>query len=198
MRFVTRILTAAGATAAATALALPATATAATAAPASSTAAARLPIVATSWGPYYSADHRSKAVGKVFVKTEMVRAPSGKRWSTWEKKCINHHGHKVGKPVREWHKKRVWKLVRRDEVTITSVLSNRSWRHRGFECAWETLRIRRDNGRVFTRSFHNCGHHSKTFSYTVRDASKVWVSVSRGDSHRARGSFSGWHSIYPV
>lgn len=192
------MLTAAGATAALTALALPATANAATAAPASAPAAVRLPIVATSWGPYYSTDHRSKAVGKVFVKSKLVRVPTWKKWATWEKKCTVHHGHKVCKPVRKWHKKRVWKTVRRNQVTVTSVLSNRTYRHPGLECAWETFKVRSDNGHVSTRSFSNCGSHSRSFSFTVHDASRVWVNVSRGDHHHARGAFSGWHSIYPA
>jgi hypothetical protein len=200
MRVTTRILAGVGAAAALTAVSLPATANAATGAPATTVVTAPH-IIVTPWGPYSSTDHRARAAGKVFVTDKVVKVPSWKRWWTWEKKCKFVDGHRFCKPVKVWHKKRVWKFEHHKQFTVQSTLWNfrsSNWHHKRLNCAWETFKVVSSNGRTFTRTYRNCSSHPETFTFKVHDVDRISVNVARGDHHRPFYAFSGWRPVYPM
>ncbi|GIH23776.1 hypothetical protein Aph01nite_20860 [Acrocarpospora phusangensis] len=169
----------------------------AVAAPVASAQAAELTGAPTTWGPYASSDGKAKASGTVTVAKKEKKVRYWKRWWTWERKCSWHEGDRVCKKVKVWHKKRAFKTVRYEVFTVDSTLVNYRVHARKFRCAWETFKVVKKDGDTDFRSAKACGGSAK-LSFTVVNADKIWVDVSRGNFHAPKGKHSGWKAVHPA
>lgn len=154
-----------------------------------------------SWGPYTSSDGKAKAEGAVSVEKLTKKVGYWKKWATWTWKCRHKDGKKVCVKVKTWHKKWAWKKVSYDRFTVTSTLSKSSshkkWPSK-FRCAWESFKVVKKNGDKTYRTFSNCDRTPAKFVFTVRNADKIWVDVSRGNKHAPKGAHSGWKVVHPA
>jgi len=192
MRFVTRTLAGLG-TAAVLAAGIAATAAPANAA----TAAPAKPATTKTWGAYFSADGKAKAVGAYQVDFQKVKVGHWKTWYTWHKKCWTHDGKKFCKPVKKQHKKWVWKWETVKNYTVHSTLWNfkwqpAKWKHR---CAWETFKVRHTDGKVTFHGFSNCHKGPRNFTFHAKNVDRIWVDVARGDHIRPLARHSGWRPV---
>jgi hypothetical protein len=186
MRFVTRVVAGIGSAA-----------LLAVAAPVASAQAAEAAAAPTAWGPYASSDGKAQASGTVTVTEKVKRVGYWKRWWTWEKKCSWRDGDRVCKKVKVWHKKWAHKRVRFEVFTVDSTLVSHKSHARKFRCAWETFRVVKKNGDRVLRSAKACGGSAK-LSFTVVNADKIWVDVSRGTFIEPKGKHSGWQAVHPA
>ncbi|RBQ19252.1 hypothetical protein DP939_15060 [Spongiactinospora rosea] len=194
MRFVSRILIGVGA---ATAIAVAAPAAASATVTAGGAATASAVTGTTQWGPYYSADRKSKATGEVSVERKHHKVYYKKKHTKWVKHCWWHKGAKKCKPVKKtwWTKHSKW--VRGNEFTVESKLRNeKRWGDRRYRCAWETFKVVTFDGSSYLRSFDNCGRYPERHSFDGKDAKRISVQVSRGNGHSPKGRSGGWHEIY--
>ncbi|GAA0410031.1 hypothetical protein Acor_35760 [Acrocarpospora corrugata] len=167
------------------------------AAPVASANAAEAATAPIAWGPYASSDGKAKASGTVTVTEKVKKVGYWKRWSSWERKCSWRDGDRVCKKVKVWHKKRAFKNVRYEVFTVDSTLVNHRAKQRKFRCAWETFRVVQKNGDRVLRSVKACGGSAK-LSFTVENADKILVDVSRGTWKAPTGKHSGWKAVYPA
>ncbi|MCG5217466.1 hypothetical protein [Streptosporangium sp. KLBMP 9127] len=194
MRFATRILLG---VAAATALAVAAPVAASADTTVSASAQALTDPTTTSWGSYYSADHRAKANGEVSVEEKRHKKWYTKKYVKWEKKCWWKNGKKICKPVRKTHTVRKFKWVETDHFTVDSTLYNKkAWGSSRSRCSWETFKVVKFDGSVDFESFKNCQRRPVDHSFSGTDAERIQVQVSRGNSHRPTSRFGGWNTIY--
>lgn len=192
MRFITRMLAGVGTAALLTA------GIAATAAPASAaTASAPAKAKTASWGPFRSADGTARAAGAYTVNFGKTKVGYWKTSYTWHRKCSEHKGKKVCRPYKKPHKRWAWKWVTVKNYTVHSSLWNakwtpKRWKHR---CAWETFKVRHDNGKVSFHTFRNCDKTAKHVTFHAKNVDAIWVNVARGDHVRPLAQHSGWRKI---
>jgi len=194
MRFAARILI--GIAAATTvAIAAPAAAGASvTTAPTGTTSASSS--YEADWGPYYSADHKAEAEGRVSVEQKKFKHWY---WKTfWVKKKVcehDEHGDKTCEWISKKVKKHVWEWKYTHFYTVHSKLSTDKWWGRN-KCAWETFKIVNHDGSSYFKKFKNCHKHPKHYAFSGKDAAHIYVNVSRGNRWTPKGWHSGWQDVY--
>jgi hypothetical protein len=179
------------------AVAAPAAANAGTTTAADTIGTATKTVYSNSWGSVSSTDHKAKARGKVAVKQTSYKKKYPTKQTKWVKKCWEKDGKKHCKPVKKTYIVWKYKWVKSNSFNVSSGLTNyKSWGSKRSNCAWETFRVVNSNGSLSHRSFRNCDKGTDYFSFSGKDAKRIYVQVARGSKYSANSKFSGWTKIY--
>lgn len=171
---------------------------AATAAPAAAAAAPATGKTTVSWGAYFSADGKAKASGVYKVSFEKIKVGYWKTWFTWDEKCWERNGKDFCKKVKTPHKEWAWKWVPVKNYTVHSTLVNLQWHPSKWQhkrCAWETFKVRHNDGKVTFHRFSTCHKGAERFTFHAKNVDRIWVNVARGNEYKPLSAFSGWRPV---